>query len=394
VEPRIIGDIGGIDASAWNALVDATPDANPFVRHEWLAALEQSGCATPSAGWRAHHLALFQDGVLAAAMPLYEKRDSDGDFSRDWGWADAAARAGFAYYPKLVATVPFTPVGGARLLTASGVDRAEAARALAKTALVLARELSAGSIHVLFPTDAESRLFEDAGLARRIAYQFHFHNHGYKTVEDLLARFDSKRRNTTRRERAAPAKAGISIRTVRGAEMAADPTKWARIAHALHRSTVDKLMWGRRWLNEDFYLRAFTSLPGPMELVLAEREGKVVAGAFNVSSATRLFGRYWGCFEEHPFLHFNVCLYHSIDDVIARGLSVMEGGAGGEHKIPRGFEPTETFSSHLFLDKRLDLPLRRHIASEADERAEALADYRQRSPIFKRDTLLPTKSAK
>jgi predicted N-acyltransferase len=250
--------------------------------------------------------------------------------------------------------------------------------------MVLADELDAGSVHVLFPTEAEARLFEAAGMARRIAYQYHFHNRGYRAPEDLLARFDSKRRNTTRRERAAPHKAGITIRTVRGEELAADPVKWAKLAHKLHRSTVDKLMWGRRWLNEAFYVAAFTALPGPMELVIAERGGHVVAGAFNVSSTTRLFGRYWGCFEEHPFLHFNVCLYHSIDDVIARGLQVMEGGAGGEHKIPRGFEPCETFSTHAFLDPRLDEPLRRHIAGEAVERERALAQYRARSPIYKR----------
>jgi hypothetical protein len=383
VEPRIIGSITDVPAPAWNALHAATPGANPFTRHEWLASLEESGCATPESGWTPHHLGLFDRGRLVAAMPLYEKHDSDGDFSRDWGWADAAQRARLRYYPKLVATVPFTPVTGARLLT-NGVDRADAARKLTAVMAALAVELGGGGAHVLFPTEEESWLFADAGMARRIAYQYHFHNHGYTKPDDLLARFDSKRRNTTRRERATPAKQGITLRTVRGEEMNADPKKWARLAHKLHRSTVDKLMWGRRWLNEDFYLRAFAALPEHMELVIAERERNVVAGAFNVSSARHLFGRYWGCFEEHPFLHFNVCLYHSIDDVIARGLSTFEGGAGGEHKIPRGFEPSETFSTHLFLDRRLDGPLREHIAGEAEERARALAEYRERSPIYKR----------
>ena len=382
--PKLIGPIADVPAASWNALHGATPGANAFMRHEWLAALEATGCADADAGWTPHHLGLYDGDRLVAALPLYEKHDSDGDFSRDWGWADAAQRARFRYYPKLVATVPFTPVGGARLLTDGLVDRALAARQLLATAVALAGELGAGSVHVLFPTDEESRLFEAVGMARRIAYQYHFHNHGYKTSDDLLARFDSKRRNTTRRERAAPAKLGITIRTVRGQELADDPKRWAKLAHKLHRSTVDKLMWGKRWLNEAFYLSAFAALPEHMELVLALREGKVVAGAFNVSSPTHLFGRYWGCFEEHPFLHFNVCLYHSIDDVIARGLSVMEGGAGGEHKIPRGFEPTETFSSHVFLDQRLDEPLRAHILGEAQERERALTEYRARSPIYKR----------
>lgn len=388
MEPRVLGPIGDVDPAAWNRLVAATPGANAFVRHEWLAALEASGCAEARAGWTPRHLGLFErrGGIdhLIAALPLYEKHDSEGDFSRDWGWAEAAARAGYRYYPKLVATVPFTPVGGARLLSDGVVDRAAAARALLATAAALGGELGCGGVHVLFPLAAEADLFSSIGMARRVAFQYHFLNRGYRTVEDLLARFDSKRRNVTRRERAAPAQQGISIRTVRGAELAADPLRWARQAHALHRSTVDKLMWGRRWMNVDFYERAFTALPGPMELVVAERAGKIVAGAFNVASDTHLYGRYWGCLEEHRFLHFNVCLYHSIDDVIARGLQAFEGGAGGEHKIARGFEPSETYSTHLFLDRRLDAPLRAHIAGEAAERDHALAEYRARSPIFRR----------
>ena len=384
MQVRVLDQISDVTAASWNALVAATPGHNPFVRHEWLRALEQNGCASAERGWGPHHLALFDGEQLVAALPLYAKRDSDGDFSRDWGWAEAAERAGLTYYPKLIASVPFTPVSGARLLTAEGLDRTTAAKHLLATARALAVEIGCGGVHVLFPTDEESRIFESLGMARRIAYQYHFHNHGYGTVEDLLARFDSKRRNTTRRERAQPSKQGITIRTVRGAELANDPTRWAKLAHKLHRSTVDKLMWGRRWLNEAFYVDLFAAMPEHMELVIAEREGNVVAGAFNVSSATHLFGRYWGCLEEHPFLHFNVCLYHSIDDVIARGLSTFEGGAGGEHKIPRGFEPSETYSTHLFLDPKLDVPLRRYIAGEATERAQALADYRARSPIYKR----------
>ncbi len=384
MKARILDSISRVSASAWNALVSATPGANPFVRHEWLAALEDSGCTDAKRGWPVHHLTLFEGDRLVAALPLYEKHDSDGDFSRDWSWAEAAQRAGIVYYPKLVATVPFTPVTGARLLSAPGVDRDAAARSFVATAIALAVELGCGSVHVLFPTDAESRLFESAGMVRRIAYQYHFSNHGYRTADDLLARYDSKRRNTTRRERRAPSEQGIQIRTVRGVELAADPKKWASLAHKLHRSTVDKLTWGRRWLNEEFYLQVFATMPEHMELVVAEHDGRVVAGAFNVSSDTHLFGRYWGCLEEHPFLHFNVCLYHSIDDVIARGLTTFEGGAGGEHKIPRGFEPAETFSTHSFLDPRLDVPLRRYIEAEAEDREKALADYRARSPIYKR----------
>ncbi len=386
---EVANTLSAVPRADWNALWRATPGANPFSRHEWLAALEDSGCVGGDTSWAPQHFALYDGAALLAVMPGYVKLDSDGDFSRDWGWAEAAQRARLRYYPKLVFTVPFTPVTGARLLTAPGVDRRAAASALMSAARKLCEAEKLSGAHVLFPTGDECVLFEAAGMGRRVAFQYHFVNPGYGTPDELLARFDSKRRNTARRERGAPAKQGITLRTVRGEEMRADPTRWAKLAHKLHRSTVDKLMWGRRWLDEAFYVQAFVGMPEHMELVLAEREGAVIAGAFNVSSDTHLFGRYWGCFEEHPFLHFNVCLYHSIDDMIARGLRVFEGGAGGEHKIPRGFEPAETYSNHLFVDPRLDVPLRRHIEEEAGAREAALAEYRARSPIFRRPREIP-----
>jgi predicted N-acyltransferase len=220
-------------------------------------------------------------------------------------------------------------------------------------------------------------------MARRISYQYHWRNEGYKTPDEFLARFNSKRRNIARRERAAPAEQGITLETVRGEALAADARAWGRTAFELHRSTVDKMMWGRRWLNREFYDRVFAAMPGPLEMVVARRGGRVIAGAFNVASNSHLYGRYWGCLEEHRFLHFNVCLYHSIDDCIARGIEVFEGGAGGEHKLMRGFLPAETFSTHEFLDARLDVPLRQHIAAEAVQRAAALAHWRAQSPILK-----------
>jgi len=186
-----------------------------------------------------------------------------------------------------------------------------------------------------------------------------------------------------RREMGAAAEQGLEIRTVRGEELARDHQKWAKAAHALHRSTVDKLMWGRRWLNETFYQQAFAGMPDAMEVVAAFRGSELVAGAFNVASATRLYGRYWGCFEEHPFLHFNVCYYHSIADCIARGLEVFEGGAGGEHKLARGFLPALTWSAHGFSDAQLDRAVREHLARETPARAASIERSLRESPIFK-----------
>ena len=382
VRARVLQSIAEVDERAWDALLDAS--ATPFVRWAWLEAMERSGCAAPRAGWTPSHLTLWKGETLIAAAPAYLKEDSEGDFSRDWGWASGAMNAGIAYYPKLIVTVPYTPVTGRRLLIAPGEDRPALAKRLVDAARALAKEQGLATVQVLFPDAEDLALLEAAEMSPRIDFQYHWFNAGYAAPDDFLARFTSKHRNMLKRERRAPTEQGITVRTVRGDELAQDPARFAKLAYTFHRTTVDKLMWGRRWLNEKFYQHVFAAIPENMELVVAEREGQAIAGAFNVTDGERLFGRYWGCLEEHPFLHFNVCLYHSIDDVIARGLRVMEGGAGGEHKIPRGFEPTETFSSHVFLDKRLDEPLRAHILGEAQERERALTEYRARSPIYKR----------
>ncbi len=368
--------IAGIPEAAWDALVD--DEATPFLRWAWLEALEHSGCASDETGWRPRHFALWDGERLVAAAPAYLKDDSDGDFSRDWGWADAAARAGIAYYPKLSFTVPFTPVTGRRVLVAPDFDRLVAVAAIVEAARALCRAGEATSIHVLFPSAGEADELAEAGLARRVSFQYHWINNNYKTPDEFYARFDSKRRNQAKRERAQPAKDGVVIRTIRNPS-----ADWARPMFELHRNTVDKMSWGRRWLNAAFYQRIFQRMPEPLEVVAAEKDGRLVAGAFNVASKTHLFGRYWGCLEDYKFLHFNVCLYHSIDECIARGIGVFEGGAGGEHKLMRGFEPAETYSAHQFLDPRLEKPLSDYIAREAVEREAQLARWRAESPILK-----------
>jgi predicted N-acyltransferase len=183
---------------------------------------------------------------------------------------------------------------------------------------------------------------------------------------------------------AQPAKDGVTIRTVREPELRAEPKTWAKTIHALHAHTVDQLMWGRRWLNQGFYDRIFAKMPDALEAAVAEKNGKVIAGAFNVASATRLYGRYWGCFEQHPFLHFNVCYYHSVGECIARKTQVFEGGAGGEHKLPRGFEPSITYAAHRCLDARLEASLRRHLAEETPAREASIARFREEAGVYKK----------
>jgi predicted N-acyltransferase len=377
---KIVDELGEVPQAAWNALLDAR--STPFMDWRWLESLESSG-SLRGAGWRPRHLTLWRGRALVAAAPAYVKDDSDGDFARDWDWGAAAHRARLAFYPKLCITVPFTPCTGRRFLVAPGEAQDEALARLVDGARRLMKDEGLGTVQVLFPPVEQAEALVPLGAALRLSYQFHWSNHGYRSVEDFLARLPSKKRTQHRRERAAPARQGIVIRTVRDPEVRESPRRWADAAHALHRSTIDKLMWGRGWLNRDFYRRLFDRMPEHVELVAAFRDGNLVAGAFNLASPTHLYGRYWGCFEDHPFLHFNVCLYHSIDECIARGVQVFEGGAGGEHKLARGFEPTETRSAHWFADPRLEAGLRRHLLDETQQLRSDLARWREESPVLK-----------
>ncbi len=380
----VLESIADVPAAEWDALAAHEPArATPFLRHAWLSALEESGSATPRAGWKPSHLVLRRGGRLVAAAPAYAKDDSDGDFSRDWHWAEAAERAGVPYYPKLVLGIPFTPATGRRVLTAAGEERQPLVREVIQGARALSTEEGYRSLHVLFPWADEAEELASCGLALRVDFQYHWANAGYRSMDQFLARFPSKRRNAIKRERAAPERQGIVIRTVPGAEVAADAARWGKAIHDLHRTAVDRMVWGRRFLTRSFYERVAATMAEHVEVVEARRQGRLVAMAFNVASIERLYGRYWGCAEEHPFLHFNVCLYHSIEACIQRGLRVFEAGAGGDHKLVRGFEPAETWSAHAFQDARLDRSVRRHLAVELAERRAAVARWREESPVLK-----------
>ncbi len=384
LEVHVHSAIGAVPAPEWDSLWEHEPErATPFLRHAWLDALEQSGAVSPGRGWAPRHLSVRRAGRLVGAAPAYVKGDSDGDFGRDWHWADAAERAGIPYYPKLVLGVPFTPVAGRRLLVAPGEDRGEMCRRLVAGLRALCAAEAIRSIHVLYAWEDEARDLEEAGLALRLDFQYHWVNAGYRDFDAFLARFPSKRRNSIRRERAAPSRQGIAIRTVPGEELAAAASRWARDVARLHEDSVSRMAWGRRFLDRPFYERVFRDMPSSLEVVEARREGRLVAMAFNVVGRERLYGRYWGAAEEHPFLHFNVALYHSVEECIRRGLRVFEGGAGGEHKLARGFEPAETWSGHLFMDPRLDGAIRRHLAEERERSREAVATWRERESVLK-----------
>ena len=224
---------------------------------------------------------------------------------------------------------------------------------------------------------------EEAGFALRVDFQYHWTNPGYASLDEFLSRFTARRRHAIRRERAAPATQGIAIRTVRGDELGEAPARWALEVARLHGRSISRMEWGMRFLERPFYERVLRSMPGSLEVVEARKDGRLVAMAFNVASSERLYGRYWGAAEEHPFLHFNVALYHSIEECIRLGRRIFEGGAGGEHKLARGFEPALVWSAHRFLDRRLDDPIRAHLAQGREAARGALAGWRASSAVLR-----------
>jgi predicted N-acyltransferase len=356
---RICSSISDVPAHAWNALLDE--QSTPFLEHAWLSALEESGSAAPAMGWHPRHLTLWRGNRLVAAAPAYVKDHSFAEFVYDFAWATAAERMGIRYYPKLVLGVLASPATGRRFLVAPGEDRLRRTQELARAAVEYGRSEGFSSIHVLFSTPEETAVLEGLGYATRLGVQYQWHNPGYKSYDDFLDRFKSKRRTQLRRELRAMPEQGVEIRTLRGAEVAAaDPDVWYR----LYSSTVDKFAWGRRHLTPSFFGRLFQSFHSSVELVVAERKGKLLAGAMNLRGEDALYGRYWGCFDEVPFLHFNVCLYHPVADCIAAQTPRFEPGAGGEHKLVRGFEPTLTYSSHFLYSPILEQAVQRFLVAE------------------------------
>jgi predicted N-acyltransferase len=358
LEIRVHTSIRDIPAAEWDSLDGAR--TAPFLTHTWLEALESTGCVGAEAGWLPHHLSFWEGGRLVGAAPAYLKENSEGEFVFDWSWAGAAERAGIPYYPKLVVAVPFTPATGPRLLVAEPASRSALVRTLAEVLKKLVAAERISGAHVLFPPEEEVSVLVDGGLAHRMGIQFHWLNHGYATFDDYLGRFSSKRRNQIKRERKEMDKQGIVLSTARGRIAPAD----IDVMYGFYLATVEKFTWGRQYLNRAFFEEVCDRLAGKIEIVLAREGGRVIGGAFNLVGETTLFGRYWGATEERPFLHFNVCFYHSIEECIERGLARFEPGAGGQHKLVRGFEPTITHSAHHLAHRGLDRAVREFLERE------------------------------
>ncbi len=337
---EIISGIDVVQAQEWNSLVGAQ---QPFLRHEFLQALETSGSVGPGTGWNPAHLILKSDNEsITGALPLYLKTDSWGEFVFDFAWADAYRRAGLNYYPKLVAGVPFTPATGPRCLTSPTVDRDATIKELALAARAITEQLDASSIHLLFPTEIEAEQLHQHGFLVRKDCQFHWHNNDYESFDAFLSEFTASKRKKVRRERRRIKENGISFRQLSGHEL--DSDCWDKIM-PLYANTF--LRRGREpYLNEDFFLTLSRSLPDHLLVVLAEYQDRAVATSIFLRSEDTLYGRYWGSDGHYHSLHFETCYYQGIDYCIREKLKTFEPGTQGEHKISRGFIPTATWSAH------------------------------------------------
>lgn len=366
--------IDRIPEADWNRLTD--PDA-PFLRHEFLAAMERHGCVGESLGWIPRHLALHnRDGRLVAASPCYLKLNSYGELVFDWSWADAYRRHGLDYYPKLVVASPYTPATGPRLLIADGPDREVYARALVDGAVHLAAQLGVSSLHWLFTTAAEADLLAQWGLMRRVGCQFHWSNAGYDSFDDFLATFSAEKRKKVKRERRRVREAGVTVRRVRG-DMATE-SEWATF-HRLYRDTFDK-RGGIPTLTLPFFLDIAQTMGRSLLLVLAYHGPEIVAAAFDLVGERSLFGRHWGCFKTFHSLHFEACYYQGLDYCIENGLARFEPGAQGEHKVSRGFLPTAVWSAHWIADPRFRSAIAGFLTQETRAMGEYFDAMHQRSP--------------
>lgn len=328
-----------IPASLWNSLAGSD---YPFLRHEYLAALEQSGCVSAQTGWQAQHLLVYGNGQLLAACPLYRKSHSHGEFVFDQQWAQAYQQAGLAYYPKWVTGVPFTPCASQRILLQPGIASAEVYQLLLQFIHEQAQKEGVSSWHCLFTTPAQSAALQDLGLLTREGVQFQWFNQQYRDFADYCATFTARRRKTILRERQSVKQQGIDFIRLPGHAISAQ--QW-EVFFQFYQMTYLKHGMAA-YLNLEFFQLLAQSMPEQLLLILACKAGKYVGAALSFVGGDTFYGRYWGCFEEYAFLHFECCYYQGLDYCLEHGLQRFDSGAQGEHKIARGFQPITTYSSH------------------------------------------------
>ncbi len=350
---QILHGLSDVNAGEWNRLAGD----QPFLRYEFLHNLERSGCVSKETGWDPHHLALKRNGSLVAAMPLYLKHHSYGEYIFDWAWADAYHRSGFNYYPKLLSAVPFTPVTGPRLLSQEQGLRIR----LANAALDLAQELNVSSVHILYPTLPQAAELGSGNYLQRDSTQFHWHNHGYRDFDDYLSAMSHDKRKKIKQERRKLNEQGILFERVEGA--AITEADW-RFFNRCYRTTY-RQHHSSPYLNLDFFLGLGRDLPDHVVMFKAIANGKPIAAALNLKSADRLFGRYWGADLYIPGLHFEACYYQGIAYCIEHGIEVFEGGVQGEHKLARGLMPIKTYSNHWLAHPQFSTAIADYLSRES-----------------------------
>jgi len=399
-----VNAIAEADAAAWDACanpkvgqrgedergsahsMDQETAFNPFLSHNFLSALEISKSVGGRSGWHVQHLLVQEaDGTLLAAAPCYLKSHSQGEYVFDHGWAEAYARAGGSYYPKLQVTVPFTPATGRRLLVRPGAHADETRKALARGLTELCRIDGASGVHVTFATEPEYRFLGDLGFLQRTDQQFHWENAGYASFDDFLAALAARKRKTIRRERHEALANGITVHWLTGSDLTEDV--WDHF-FAFYMETGSR-KWGRPYLTRPFFSLVGETMRDRILLVMAKRSGRWIAGAINFIGSHTLFGRHWGAVEHHPFLHFELCYYQAIEYAIAHKLPRVEAGAQGEHKIARGYMPATTYSAHYIADPALRRGIADYLERERAYIAAVGAELAATSP-YRQDVAIET----
>lgn len=375
---KVVGDIRRLPADQWNACAG---DNNPFVQHAFLAALEESGSATAETGWAPYHLVVEDETGIAACAPMYVKGHSQGEYVFDHGWAQAFERAGGQYYPKLLIAVPFTPATGPRLLVRGDADRANMEHALITGAIEVARKHDISSVNVNFPTEGEWQRLGEADFLQRTGEQFHWQNDNYQTFDAFLAALSSRKRKAIKKERRGAVDSDIEIEHLSGDDLREE--HWDAFFGFYMDTGARK--WGQPYLTRPFFSLISDTMGDRTLLIMAKRDGQYIAGALNFIGGDTLYGRYWGCLEDHAFLHFEICYYQAIDYAIAHGLARVEAGAQGQHKLSRGYLPIHTYSAHWIADQGFRRAVDHYLSQEraaVDEEIAALDSY---SPFKRSD---------
>ncbi|MFM0627771.1 GNAT family N-acetyltransferase [Paraburkholderia xenovorans] len=373
VEIHVVESIKEVSADEWNAL----SGGNPFVQHQFLSAMHDTGCASKRTGWQPFFLVLRKGAELAGAMPLYLKSHSRGEYVFDHAWADAFKRHGLRYYPKLLSAVPFSPVTGPRLLATTHADRV----LLARGAVELAKQMDISSLHVLFPHEAELEAFTDAGYMLREGVQFHWENLGYKSFDEFLSKMSHDKRKKVKQDRRRVLDAGVTFKWLRGAEV---DSRALDFFYACYENTYRE-HWNPPYLSREFFDQVHATMPDAILLVIAEVGGQQLACALNVIAGTTMYGRYWGTREFVSGLHFEACYMQGIEYCIANGLASFEGGAQGVHKMSRGLLPTATWSAHWIADARFAHAISEFLEQETAAMDEHIGELEAHTP-FKRTT--------